>query len=174
MSSSSNELPIVNESQNLQQQQEQEALQKRMSEIGRKLLVLSGKGGVGKSTVAANLAVSLAEAGKNVGLLDVDVHGPSIPGMMGLEGRPVRMAAEGAFLGGPRPGRSHKGPRSARRRVRARRSARGFRQGPLVSRTHGMALGPAAFCSHLPAMGMGGSGANGRRFPSGRLRPACR
>jgi Mrp family chromosome partitioning ATPase/predicted Fe-Mo cluster-binding NifX family protein len=50
-----------------------------------KLLVMSGKGGVGKSTVAANLAVSLALAGNSVGLLDVDIHGPSIPKLMGLD-----------------------------------------------------------------------------------------
>ncbi|NLE39243.1 MAG: Mrp/NBP35 family ATP-binding protein, partial [Pirellulaceae bacterium] len=56
-----------------------------MCRIGMKLLVMSGKGGVGKSTVAANLAVSLALAGKTVGLLDVDIHGPSIPKLMGLE-----------------------------------------------------------------------------------------
>lgn len=88
MSHSSNELPIINDSQ---QNQEEQALKQRMSQIGRKLLVLSGKGGVGKSTVAANLAVSLAQAGKRVGLLDVDVHGPSIPGLMGLEGRSVQI-----------------------------------------------------------------------------------
>ena len=49
-------------------------------------LVLSGKGGVGKSTVAVNLAMSLMLQGKQVGLLDVDFHGPSIPKMLGLEG----------------------------------------------------------------------------------------
>jgi Mrp family chromosome partitioning ATPase len=65
------------------------ALRDRMEKIGHKLLVLSGKGGVGKSTVAANLATALARAGKRVGLLDVDVHGPSVPKLMGLEGLPA-------------------------------------------------------------------------------------
>ena len=62
-------------------------LRRKMRDIGLKLLVLSGKGGVGKSTVAANLAFALASAGRQVGLLDVDIHGPSIPKLMGLEGR---------------------------------------------------------------------------------------
>ncbi len=70
-------------------EQEEAALQSRMQGIGFKLLVLSGKGGVGKSTVATNLAVALAMRGKNVGLLDVDIHGPSIPKLMGLEGQAV-------------------------------------------------------------------------------------
>jgi len=55
--------------------------------VQRKIVVLSGKGGVGKSTVAVNLAVGLMMAGLRVGLLDVDIHGPSIPTMLGLEGR---------------------------------------------------------------------------------------
>ena len=75
-----------------QRQAEELVLQGRMEKIGHKLLVLSGKGGVGKSTVAANLAVSLASAGKAVGLLDVDVHGPSIPKLLGLEGRQVEFS----------------------------------------------------------------------------------
>jgi ATP-binding protein involved in chromosome partitioning len=54
----------------------------------RKLVaVASGKGGVGKSTVAANLAVALARAGHAVGLLDADIYGPSVPTLLGLEGR---------------------------------------------------------------------------------------
>ena len=61
-------------------------LRQRLGSIRQKILVLSGKGGVGKSTVAANLAMSLAASGCNVGLLDIDIHGPSIPKLMGLEG----------------------------------------------------------------------------------------
>ena len=55
------------------------------SNIKRKYLVLSGKGGVGKSSVAVNLAVWLAGQGKNTGLLDVDIHGPSVPKLLSLE-----------------------------------------------------------------------------------------
>ena len=55
-----------------------------LSHIRNRLLILSGKGGVGKSTVSANLAVVLARRGYRVGLMDVDLHGPSIPGMLGL------------------------------------------------------------------------------------------
>jgi ATP-binding protein involved in chromosome partitioning len=73
----------------IQQQMEALILQERMQEIGKKLLVLSGKGGVGKSTVAVNLATALASMGKKVGLLDVDVHGPSIPTLLGIEGRRI-------------------------------------------------------------------------------------
>ena len=54
----------------------------------RKLVaVASGKGGVGKSTVAANLAFALARAGQTVGLLDADIYGPSVPTLLGIEGR---------------------------------------------------------------------------------------
>jgi ATP-binding protein involved in chromosome partitioning len=71
-----------------------EAFRKRMSRITIKILVLSGKGGVGKSTVATNLAVALAAAGKRVGLLDVDVHGPSVPKLLGLEARSLEFDGE--------------------------------------------------------------------------------
>jgi len=76
MSHKSPQAPHVDESQ---RELEEMELQTRMERIGRKILVLSGKGGVGKSTVAANLAISLAAAGKKVGLLDVDLHGASRP-----------------------------------------------------------------------------------------------
>ncbi len=65
--------------------------------IGRTIVVLSGKGGVGKSTVAANLAVGLALEGKRVGLLDVDVHGPSIPRLLNL-GNAENPRAEGKYI----------------------------------------------------------------------------
>jgi Mrp family chromosome partitioning ATPase len=66
-----------------------------MSTIKHKILVLSGKGGVGKSTVSAQLAFSLAAQGKEVGLLDVDICGPSIPRMLGLEGSEVHHSMSG-------------------------------------------------------------------------------
>lgn len=58
-----------------------------LAQIKHVFVVLSGKGGVGKSTVAANLAVALAKRGLGVGLLDVDVHGPSAPKILGLQGQ---------------------------------------------------------------------------------------
>ncbi|MBP2627524.1 MAG: minD 1 [Firmicutes bacterium] len=57
-----------------------------LQQVDHKIVVMSGKGGVGKSTVAANLAVFLSNQGYKVGLLDVDVHGPSIAGLFGLTG----------------------------------------------------------------------------------------
>ncbi len=66
-----------------------EILKQRMSLIRSKIVVLSGKGGVGKSTVSVNLAAELSRKGARVGLLDVDLHGPSIPGMFNLQGSEV-------------------------------------------------------------------------------------
>ena len=59
-----------------------------LPEVKTTIAVASGKGGVGKSTVAVNLAVSLALDGAKVGLLDADIYGPSIPLMMGIHDRP--------------------------------------------------------------------------------------
>ncbi|MFP4070831.1 MAG: P-loop NTPase [Desulfovibrionales bacterium] len=73
------------------QQPGEEKLQKRLGRIQNKIVVLSGKGGVGKSTVAVNIAVALSLAGKRVGLMDVDVHGPSVPRLLSLEGNKPTM-----------------------------------------------------------------------------------
>lgn len=59
-------------------------IQETLSHVKNIVLIMSGKGGVGKSTVAVNLSVGLAQRGNKVGLLDVDLHGPSVPGLLGL------------------------------------------------------------------------------------------
>ena len=61
---------------------------RKVSGVDRIVAVASGKGGVGKSTVASNLAVALARQGRRVGLLDADIYGPSLPKMMGINQRP--------------------------------------------------------------------------------------
>jgi Mrp family chromosome partitioning ATPase/predicted Fe-Mo cluster-binding NifX family protein len=68
---------------------EDEQLNRKLSRIKHKILVLSGKGGVGKSSVAAGLAVDLAKRGKKVAVLDIDIHGPSIPQLLGIQGERV-------------------------------------------------------------------------------------
>lgn len=103
-------------------------LRERMDRIRHRVIVLSGKGGVGKSTVATNLAVSLMRAGCKVGLLDVDLHGPSIPRMLQLDGacvpsdgrilRPVEKAglkvlSIAFFLAHPDDALIWRGPRKA-------------------------------------------------------------
>jgi ATP-binding protein involved in chromosome partitioning len=61
-------------------------IESSLSKIKHKLIVMSGKGGVGKSSIAANIAVGLSKKGYKTGLMDVDLHGPSIAGIMGVEG----------------------------------------------------------------------------------------
>jgi len=70
----------------VQEAHEARLLEAALALIRHKILVLSGKGGVGKSTVAVNLAVSLAAHGFRTGLLDIDLHGPNVPKMLGLDG----------------------------------------------------------------------------------------
>ena len=62
-----------------------EKIGKRMSLIKRKIVVMSGKGGVGKTTVTVNIASALASMGLKVGILDTDVHGPNVAKMLGCE-----------------------------------------------------------------------------------------
>lgn len=75
----------------------EEEADKTVERIRHKIVVLSGKGGVGKSTVAVNLAVSLGMEGKKVGLLDVDIHGPSVPKMLHLEGTKLAFSENTIF-----------------------------------------------------------------------------
>lgn len=107
VSKSQDTLPIYGKGQQKQQQgnrertekrqQEEEQLRERMTLIRHKILVLSGKGGVGKSTVAVNIAVGLGMEGKKVGLLDVDFHGPSIPTLLNLGNQTLRTDGKNAF-----------------------------------------------------------------------------
>eukprot|EP00955_Chlamydomonas_euryale_P107164 365747-Chlamydomonas_euryale.AAC.41 len=71
------------------------AIQQRMAGVKHTILVLSGKGGVGKSTFASQLAFALASQGKEVGLLDIDICGPSVPKMLGMEGQEVHQSNSG-------------------------------------------------------------------------------
>jgi len=70
-------------------------IKKSLNNIKHKLVVLSGKGGVGKSTVTANLALSLAKKGYSVGVLDGDMHGPSIPKILGVEDKKPKASETG-------------------------------------------------------------------------------
>lgn len=75
----------------------QELIARNMARISAKLLVLSNKGGVGKSVVAVNIAVCLSRKGARVGLLDADMHGPSVAKMLGFEGRKMQVGPIGIF-----------------------------------------------------------------------------
>lgn len=81
-----------------QKQEEMSRLKERLSCIKNTIMVMSGKGGVGKSTVAANLAAGLARQGYRVGILDGDIHGPNIPKILGVEGRPLRGDKDGTMI----------------------------------------------------------------------------
>ena len=74
-----------NVAQEQQQTEEEKALCRTLAQIRHKILVMSGKGGVGKSSVAVALALGLARAGHKVGLMDVDIHGPNVLRMLGLK-----------------------------------------------------------------------------------------
>jgi ATP-binding protein involved in chromosome partitioning len=68
---------------------------KRMDKIKHKIAVMSGKGGVGKSTVSVNIAAAFAKKGYKTGILDADIHGPNVPKMFGVEGKTLTFDKEG-------------------------------------------------------------------------------
>ncbi len=70
----------------LERSQQELSIKRNLKKIKRKIVVMSGKGGVGKSTVAAMIALMLSIRGNKVGLMDVDLHGPSIPNMLKIKG----------------------------------------------------------------------------------------
>lgn len=72
-------------------------VQARMAGIRHKLVVMSGKGGVGKSMTTVNLALALARLGHKVGLLDVDLNGPCVPRMLGMHGQALTITPQGAM-----------------------------------------------------------------------------
>lgn len=74
---------------------DQKKIKDNISKIKNRLLVFSGKGGVGKSTVAANLALAFAKKGKKVGLIDIDIHGPNLAKMLGVEGQRLEASGDG-------------------------------------------------------------------------------
>ena len=74
-------------------QEQEERLRTRMAKVKHKLAILSGKGGVGKSTITANLALAFVRKGHTVGVLDADIHGPSIPKIFGVR--------KGKLIAGP-------------------------------------------------------------------------
>ncbi|MDM8550202.1 Mrp/NBP35 family ATP-binding protein [Desulfobacterales bacterium HSG2] len=73
--------------QHIQDQSEQDAaVRGSLERIRNKFIVMSGKGGVGKTSVSVNLAIALAKKGFKVGIMDVDIHGPDVPRMLGIKG----------------------------------------------------------------------------------------
>jgi ATP-binding protein involved in chromosome partitioning len=95
--SSTAEKPNPTETFKTRMREQQELLKLRMKHVKHTVAVISGKGGVGKSTVTVNLATAFALHGKHVGILDADIHGPSVPRLLGLTGQQVKVGPPGAF-----------------------------------------------------------------------------
>ncbi len=74
------------------EEQKDAAVKTSLQKIKHKIIVMSGKGGVGKTSTAVNLAIALADEGHKVGIMDVDLHGPDVPRMLGIEGMPELMS----------------------------------------------------------------------------------
>lgn len=79
-------------------EEDQAKLKESLSKIKNTIMVMSGKGGVGKSTISANLAMSLAREGYKVGVLDADIHGPNIPKVLGVENAGLKADENGKIL----------------------------------------------------------------------------
>lgn len=75
----------MNQSDDKEREEQEARLKENMSKIRYKIIVMSGKGGVGKTTVAVNLAYALSQSSANVGIVDTDIHGPNIAKMLGIE-----------------------------------------------------------------------------------------
>ncbi|HJX33822.1 MAG TPA: P-loop NTPase, partial [Desulfatiglandales bacterium] len=73
-------------------------IKERLGQIKNKIIVMSGKGGVGKSSIAANLSVILAKRSKKVGIMDVDLHGPSIHRLLGIKGGILPSSVSGKVI----------------------------------------------------------------------------
>jgi len=78
-----------------EEQERDKRVAQNLGKIRYKIMVMSGKGGVGKSTVAVNLAAVLAGEGQRVGILDADLHGPNVPKMWGIGWKPLQSGGEG-------------------------------------------------------------------------------
>jgi ATP-binding protein involved in chromosome partitioning len=87
--------PSASPEQRAKKTAQEQAIEQRLRGVKHRIAIVSGKGGVGKSTIAASLALNLSMMGYRVGILDADVSGPNIPHLMGLEGRRL----EGSALG---------------------------------------------------------------------------
>ena len=79
-------------------QEDLKLLRKKMESIKHKVLIMSGKGGVGKSVLAANLAAIFSKKGYEVGILDADIHGPSIPKILGAHGKRLQLGPLGRIF----------------------------------------------------------------------------
>jgi len=91
-------LKYTDDAKVVQQVTEQmKAVKRRMASVRRKLVVMSGKGGVGKSMTTVNLALAFARQGHRVGVLDVDLNGPCVPQMLGMRGQRFTITPDGAI-----------------------------------------------------------------------------